>query len=88
MNNHGLESNKNIFFYKHKLTFLLDLMDGQVLDSQEFKDLTIVQLEVMLILEDLLQMLIINAVCMQELKFLEQMQKYSLVNGNSKLDHV
>ena len=32
-------------------------------------------------------MLTINAVCIQESKFQEQMQKFFLVNGNSKLDH-
>jgi hypothetical protein len=43
MNNHGSELNKNIFFSKHKIAFQLDLTDGQVLDSQEFRDHTIAQ---------------------------------------------
>ena len=37
-------------------------------------------------MEETLLMLTTNAVYMQESKFQELMQKYSLVNGNSKLD--
>lgn len=37
-------------------------------------------------MEETLLMHTTNAVCMQESKFQELMQKYSLVNGNSKLD--
>jgi hypothetical protein len=38
-------------------------------------------------LEEILLMLTTNAVCMQESKFQEQMQKIFLGNGNFKLDH-
>jgi hypothetical protein len=61
-------------------------MDGQTLVFQETKVLTIVQLEEMLTLEELLLMLIINVAFMLELKFLEQTLKYFPDNGNSKLD--
>ena len=38
-------------------------------------------------MEEILLMLITNAVYMRESKFQEQMLKYSQVNGNSKLGH-
>jgi hypothetical protein len=60
-------------------------MDGQILDSQETKVHTIVQLEETLTLEELLLMHITNVAFMLELKFQEQTQKFFLVNGNSKL---
>ncbi len=65
-NNHGSVLNKNIFFFNSKIVSKLDHMDGQTLVFQETKVLTIVQLEEMLILEELLLMLIINVAFMLE----------------------
>ena len=85
-NNHGSELNKNIFFFNSKIVSKPDHTDGLTQAFQETKDLTIVQLEEMLILAEQLQMLIINVAFMLELKFQEQTLKYFLVNGNFKLD--
>ena len=87
-NNHGSELNKNIFYFNSKIVFKLGHTDGLILVSQEAKVLITVQLEEMSTLADQSLMLIINAVFTLELKFLVQMLKYFLVNGNSKLDHV
>jgi len=38
---HGMELSKNILFCKHKIDSQLILMDGQMLDIQELKDLSI-----------------------------------------------
>ena len=85
-NNHGSVLSKNISFFNSKIVSKPDHTDGLTQVFQETKDLTIVQLEEMLTLEEQLLMLIINAAFMLELKFLELMQKYFLDNGNSKLD--
>jgi len=47
LTNHGMESNKNIPFCKHKIDSQLDHTDGLMLDTREPKDLSIVQLEEM-----------------------------------------
>ena len=87
MKNHGSVLSKNTFFFNSKTVSKLDHMAGLILDFQETKVLTIVQLVEMLILEEQLLMLTINVAFMLELKFQELMLKYFLVNGNSKLDH-
>ena len=87
MNNHGLASSKNTFFFNNKTIFKSDHTDGLIQVSQESKVLITVQLEEMSLLEDQLRMLIINVVFMLELKFQEQTPKSSQVSGNSKLDH-
>jgi hypothetical protein len=85
-NNHGSVLSKSIFFSNNKTVFKLDHTDGLILDSQEIKALTTVQLEEMLTLEEQLLMLIINVAFMPESKFQGRTQKYFPVNGNSKLD--
>ena len=87
MKNHGSVLSKNTFFFNSKTVSKLDHMAGLILDFQETKVLTIVQLEEMLLLEEQQPMHTINVVFMLESKFLELMLKYFLVNGNSKLDH-
>ena len=62
-------------------------MDGLTQVSQEPKDLTIAQSEEMSTLEETLLTLITNVAYMQESKYQEQMLRFSLDNGNSKLDH-
>lgn len=87
-NSHGSVLSKNIFCSNKAIIFRLVHMDGQILVSQETKDLIIAQSEVMLTLEETLLMLITNVVCMLESRSQELMLRYSLDNGNSKLDHV
>lgn len=86
-NSHGLELSRNIFCLNKAIIFRLAHMDGQILVSQESKDLTIAQLEEMLTLVETLLMLTTNVVYMQELKSQVQMLRYFLDNGNFKLDH-
>lgn len=86
-NSHGSVLSRSISCYSKTTTFRLVHMDGQTLVSQETKDLTIAQLEEMWTLEETSLMLITNVAYMQESKFQEQMQKFFLDNGNSKLDH-
>jgi hypothetical protein len=73
MRSHGTELSKNILFCKLKIDSQLDHMDGQMLDIQELKDLSIAQLVVMFALEELLLMLILKLVFMQELTSQEPM---------------
>jgi hypothetical protein len=87
MKNHGMESSKNILFYKLKTDSQLDHMDGQTLDIQELKDLSIAQLEVTFALEELLLMLISKHAFLLESTSQELMLRSCQVNGNFKLDH-
>jgi len=63
-------------------------MDGQMLDIQELKDLSIALLVVTFASEEQSLMLILKHAFILELTFQEQMLKLCQVNGNSKLDHV
>ena len=86
-NSHGSESSKSISCYSKATIFRLAHMDGQTQVSQEPKDLTIAQSEEMSTLEETLLTLITNVAYMLESKYQEQTLKFSLDNGNSKLDH-
>jgi hypothetical protein len=62
-------------------------MDGQMLDIQELKDLSIALLVVTFASEEQYLMLILKHAFMLESTFQEQTLKLCQVNGNSKLDH-
>lgn len=82
-----MELNKNTLSYQFKTNSLLAHMDGQMLDIQELKDLSIALLEVTYASEELLLMLIIKHAYLLDLIFQELMLKLCQDNGNSKLDH-
>ena len=73
--NHGLVSNKNILFFQTEINSTPILTDGLNLVSQDLKDHTIAQLELMSALAELLLMLIIKHASLLELLFQEQTQK-------------
>jgi len=62
-------------------------MDGQTLDIQDLKDLSIAQLEVTFASEELLLMHILKHACLLESIFQELMLRLCQDNGNSKLVH-
>ena len=82
-----MESSKNILFCKLKTDSPQDHTDGQTLDIQDLKDLSIAQLVVTFASEELLLMLILKHACLLELTSQELMLKLCQDNGNSKLDH-
>ena len=84
----GTVLNKNILFLLNAIVLRFILMDGLKVVIQLLRDLTTVLLVVMLPLVVLLLMLITKPVCLLELKFLEQMLRSCLVNGNIRLDLV
>ena len=84
--NLGGVSNRNIQFWLNAIVLLFTHMDGLLVVIQLTKDLTTVQLGVMLHLVVLSLMLITKLVYMLELKSLVQLQKLCLVNGNIKSD--
>lgn len=84
----GTVLNKNILFLLNAIVLRFILMDGLKVVIQLLRDLTTVLLVVMLPLVVLLLMLITKPVFLLELKFLEQMLRSCLVNGNIRLDLV